>query len=314
MPLVVTVGETMALIDPLEDGPLEYGKRLELRIAGAESNFAIALSRLGIAVSWISCVGRDPFGDIILAALESEGVDISWVGRDSKAPTGVFFKWRDDGQSFNAYYRRGSAATGLSVNDVPDQALDGVRLVHLSGITTALSHSTRELVNDLARRAHHRGLLTTFDLNYRAKLWMKPKIASEAARAVLPEVDWCLCGLDEGNALFNTNRPDELLDVLLVAGAHNAVIRIGADGALVWVGQRLEWVKPPRVVQVVDEVGAGDAFAAGFAYGLLNGWAPQSCARAGNLIAATALRGKGDWETVARFAEIQKDLLACQAP
>ncbi len=291
MPLVLTVGETMALIDPVEDGPLEYGNRLELRVAGAESNFAIALCRLGIAVLWISCVGCDPFGDLVVTALKSEGVDISRVRRDPTAPTGVFFKWRRDGRSLNAYYRLGSAAAGLSVKDVPDEALDGVRLVHLSGITTALSDSSRELVNDLAWRAHHRGLLTTFDLNYRAKLWMQPRIAADAARAILPNVDWCLCGLDEGNALFDTTRPDELLDVLLAAGARNAVIHAGGDGALVSAGQRIEWVRPPHLVEVVDEVGAGDAFTAGFAYGLLNAWAPQSCARAGNLIAATALRG-----------------------
>ncbi len=148
----------MALFDPLDDGPYEYGTRLELRIAGAESNFAIAVSRLGIGVSWISCIGCDPFGDVILTALKSEGVDISRVRRDPEAPTGVFFKWRSEGRSFNAYYRRGSAASGLSVKDVPDDALDGVRLVHQSGITTALSESSRELARELAFRARRRGL------------------------------------------------------------------------------------------------------------------------------------------------------------
>jgi len=312
MPPVLTVGETMALFDPLDDGPYEYGTRLELRIAGAESNFAIAVSRLGIGVSWISCIGCDPFGDVILTALKSEGVDISRVRRDPEAPTGVFFKWRSEGRSFNAYYRRGSAASGLSVKDVPDDALDGVRLVHQSGITTALSESSRELARELAFRARRRGLLTTFDLNYRPRLWTRPAIAGEAAREVLANVDWCLCGLDEGNLIFETTGPDELSNVLHGAGARNVVIRLGAEGAFVSAGDSLEKVKPPRLVEVVDEVGAGDAFAAGFVYGLLNTWAPQACVRAGNLIAATALRGTGDWETVARLSEIQEDLVACQ--
>lgn len=309
---VLTVGETMALIDPLDDGPYEYGTRLQLRIAGAESNFAIALSRLGIGVSWISCVGCDPFGDMILTALKSEGVDISRVRCDPEAPTGVFFKWRQRGRSFNAYYRRGSGATGLSVKDVPDDALEGVNLVHQSGITTALSDRCRELVPELAFRAHRRGQLTTFDLNYRPRLWTRPGLAGEAACEVLANTDWCLCGLDEGNLIFDTSSPDELFDVLRAAGARNVVIRLGAEGAFVSVGDSLEKVKPSPLVDVVDEIGAGDAFAAGFVYGLLNGWAPQSSVRAGNLIAATALRGTGDWETVARLSEIQEDLIACQ--
>src|SRR5258708_24270218 len=226
MPPVLTVGETMALFDPRDDGPYEYGTRLELRIAGAESNFAIAVSRLGIGVSWISCVGCDPFGDVILTALKSVGVDISRVRRDPEAPTRVFFKSRSEGRSFNAYYRRGSAASGLSVKDVPDDALDGVRVVHQSGITTALSESSRELVRELAFRARRRGLLTTFDLNYRPRLLTRPAIPAEAAREVLPNVAWSLCCLAKANLLFETTVPDELSNVLHGSGAGTVELRL----------------------------------------------------------------------------------------
>jgi 2-dehydro-3-deoxygluconokinase len=104
---VLTLGETMALLDPLEDGELRLGMPLTLRCAGAESNFAIALARLGIDVAWVSRLGHDPFGDLILGAVTAEGVDVGWVQRDD-APTGLFCKWRSEGETKVTYRRDGS--------------------------------------------------------------------------------------------------------------------------------------------------------------------------------------------------------------
>ena len=145
------------------------GMPLTLRFAGAESNFAIALARLGIDVAWISKLGRDPFGDLILAAVAGEGVETRWVLRDD-APTGLFCKWRAGGRSHVTYRRAGSAASRLQVGDVPDEALDGVQVVHLTGITMAISESARELVLDVARRAKERGATVVFDPNFRPAL------------------------------------------------------------------------------------------------------------------------------------------------
>jgi 2-dehydro-3-deoxygluconokinase len=290
---VLTVGETMALFDPDEDGELRLGMPLTLRFAGAESNFAVALARLGVDVRWISRLGRDPFGDLIETGLAQEGVDVRWVTRDD-APTGLFCKWRDGGRSSVLYRRADSAATRLEPGDVPDEALEGVRLVHLTGITMAISKGARELVLDLARRARERGACVLFDPNFRPALPDTPVAAAERQRAVLPYVDWYLCGEAEAELLW----PDGEIPV-------RAVIRAGGRGAIV---DGVE-VAPPRTVAVADEIGAGDAFAAGFAYGLLEGWAPPACARAGHVLAACALAGTGDWETLPRRAELS-ELLA----
>ena len=292
MPAVLTVGETMALLDPLEDGPLRLGMPLTLRFAGAESNFAVALARLGVDVAWVSRLGRDPFGDLIEAGLEAEGVDLRWVRRDD-APTGLFVKWRDDGRSGVTYRRAGSAASKLRVGDVPDEALEGVRLVHLTGITMAISDSARELVLDVARRAKERGALVTFDPNFRPALPDTPAAAAARQRPVLEYVDWYLCGEEEARLLWQ----EEVIPV-------RTAIRVGARGAIV----EGHAVAPPRAVHVLDEIGAGDAFAAGFAYGLLQGWAPPECAHGGNVIAAGALAGTGDWETLPRLADVRDDL------
>jgi 2-dehydro-3-deoxygluconokinase len=290
--IVLTVGETMALLDPVGDGALRLDMPLTLRFAGAESNFAIALARLGVRVAWVSRLGRDPLGDMIELGLGREDVDLRWTRRDD-APTGLFLKWRSDGRSHVAYYRAGSAASRLRPEDVPDEALDGVRLVHLTGITMAISESGRELVLDLARRARERGAHVLFDPNFRPALPDTPEAAAARQHDLLPYVDWYLCGEGEARLLWR--------DAKIPA---RTVIRVGERGAIV---DGVE-VPCPRTAQVVDEVGAGDAFAAGFAYGLLQGWTPAECARAGNVIAAGALAGTGDWETLPRLAEVEADL------
>jgi 2-dehydro-3-deoxygluconokinase len=290
----LTVGETMALLDPLDDR-----STFRLRIGGAESNFAIALKRLGVDVTWVSRLGSDPFGDLVAETLEAEGIDVR-VRRDAERPTGVYFKSRRGGKTRMHYYRAGSAASQLSPDDVPDDVLDGVELVHLTGITTALGSGARELVHDLAQRARARGITVLLDPNYRPALWASPA----DARAALPCADWLLCGLEEGILLFGTSSPEELAAAI----GSNAAIRVGERGALVTAGDGLVEVPPRRLEEVVDEVGAGDGFAAGFAYGLLQGWDGVRAARAGNLVAAGALRGGGDWETYPRLEEIE-DLL-----
>jgi 2-dehydro-3-deoxygluconokinase len=295
---VLTLGETMALLDPLEDGDLRLGMPLTLRFAGAESNFAIALTRLGVEVAWISRLGRDPFGDLILSGVEQEGVNVRWVQRDD-APTGLFCKWRSDGETKVSYRRAGSAASRLGVSDVPDEALSGVRVLHLTGITMAISDSARELVLDVARRAKERGATVVFDPNFRPALPDTPDAAAARQRAVLEHVDWYLCGQAEAELLW----PGDEIPV-------PSVIRVGARGAIV---EGVE-VPPPRAASVVDEVGAGDAFAAGFVYGLLNGWSPTECARAGNVIAAGPLAGTGDWETLPRLEEVHADLVRQPGP
>ncbi len=284
-PRVLTVGETMALLDPVEDGPLELGRALTLRIAGAESNFAVALARLGVDVAWASRVGDDRFGELVREALGAEGVDLRWVRTTPGAPTGAFFKWREGGRSHNAYYRSGSAASTMTPEDVPDEALDGVELVHLTGITSALGEGPRALVVDLARRARARGALVTFDPNFRPALWSSPAEAAAVQAEVLAYVDWYLCGLEEGRELFGV---DDVAAAARAAGARDAHVRSGERAA----------------VDVVDEVGAGDAFAAGFALGLLEGRDRADCVRIGNVVAAGALRGTGDWETLPRREEL----------
>ncbi len=293
---VLTVGETMALLDPV--GELTYGSTFTLRAAGAESNVAIGLSRLGVPVRWISRLGADPLGDMILATVIQEGVDASLVTRDPDAPTGLFYKARAGARTDVYYYRAASAASKLSAGDVPEAALDGIGLVHLTGITMALSPSARELTVDLARRARGRGLVVLYDPNWRPSLWTAPDEAAAACAELLPYADWVLCSLDEGRVLFGGEQPEQVIEAIRAGGAGDAVVRVGAEGAVAVVDGKVVRVPPERVVDPVDEVGAGDAFAAGFAYGLLQGWSVKDTVRAANRLGSAALEGPGDWETL----------------
>jgi 2-dehydro-3-deoxygluconokinase len=306
-PRVLTVGETMALLDPTTDGRIVSGMEFTLRVAGAESNFAIALRRLGVAVTWVSRLGVDALGDVVSRALESEGLDLSYVRRDD-APTGLFLKWRSGGRSSVLYHRKGSAASHLEPGDVPADALEGAALVHLTGITLALSESARRTVVEVAHRARTLGIPVIFDPNYRPALWSGPDEATTAHEEVLGFVDWYLCGLEEGNLLWGTSDETALFDALSRKGLR-AVVRVGREGAVLQDKSTVTAVPPEHLEQVQDEVGAGDAFAAGFAYGLLNEWRSTDCVRAGNVLAARALRGTGDWETLPYLAEIEGELL-----
>ncbi len=308
MSRVVTAGETMALLDPVDDGELELGGLLRLRIAGAESNFAVGLARLGVPVTWISRLGADRLGALVREALADEGVDLRWVAEDADAPTGLFYKWRADGRTSVGYHRRGSAASRLTPSDVPDEALAGAAVVHLTGITMALGDGPRALVLDVARRARAAGATVLFDPNYRAALWDGPEAAAAAMEPVLEHVDWYLCGAGEGEALLGAGDPRGVLAALAARGVGGAVVRVGERGALVAAGGDVRTVSPSRREEIVDEVGAGDAFAAGFAYGLLQGWDAEACTHAANVIAAAALRGTGDWETLPRLDDVRDAL------
>ena len=304
---VLTLGETMILLDGVEGDGLVLGERFRLRVAGAESNVAVALKRLGVNVTWISRLGRDAFGDLVETTLAGEGLDLEHVERDT-APTGVFFKWHEEGSSRVLYRRAGSAASRLEPGDVPETAIQRAGLVHLTGITMALSDSARRTVVETAHRARAAGAIVTFDPNYRPALWESAQAAGEAMREVMPLVDWVLCGLEEGCAVFGASTPAELRSVLLGAGAGDLAVRVGVRGTVVWAGEESLPVPPLRLERVVDEIGAGDGFAAGFAFGLLHGLAPPACARAGNVVAARALRGSGDWETFPYLAEVEDEL------
>lgn len=298
---VVTLGECMALVFPPDPVGLEESAALHLDIAGAESNLCIGLSRLGVKARFISRVGDDPFGRRVRLVLECEGVDTQALLTDPGAPTGVFFREHfPDGLRRVYYYRTGSAASRLAPGDLRVDWFQGARLVHLTGITPALSPSCAAACLRAIEIARQIGALVSFDPNYRSQLW-EPEQARLALLPLIAQVDILLMGHEDAVALFNTQpvfdaAPDtQVLRQAAGLGVGVVVLKLGERGACALVGDTLTEVPAIPVQQVVDPVGAGDGFDAGFLAGWLRGDPLEECLRLGNLVGAAAVRLMGDY-------------------
>ncbi|MET8757415.1 sugar kinase [Lentzea sp. NPDC004782] len=280
---VVCLGETMVMMVPAEPGPVHLVRTWHRAVGGAESNVAIHLARLGVRSSWVSAVGDDSFGRAVLDAVGGFGVDISRVRVDPTRPTGLYVKEASPHGSPVRYYRRGSAASGMGLEMIDRLGLRDVRLVHLSGITAALSDSCLALMRELLRRPRH-GFRISFDLNWRPALWADrdPRVLRELADLA----DVVLAGSDEAELVWGTGDPARLRTLL--PGPSSLVVKQGAEGATLLEGGSSHF-EPALKVEVVEPVGAGDAFAAGFLAATLAGQTPSVRLRAGHLQAAAAL-------------------------
>lgn len=292
---VLTIGETMVLMNPTETGPLRYADRFAKRIGGAESNVAIGLSRLDHDATWVSRLGDDPHGRYVRDTIRGEGVTTE-VAFDETAPTGLMFKERREvGESRVFYYRDGSAASRLTPDDVPADVLAESEYLHLTGITPALSESCRDLVLEVARLAGEQGTRVSFDPNLRFKLWN----ASAMRETLLPlaeRSDVVFPGVEEGEVLLGTDDPAEIAAGFRERGADEVVVTLGGDGAFVAADGIERRVPAAPIERVVDTVGAGDGFVAGYLSGRLDGLDPLGSAERASACGALATTVAGDIE------------------
>lgn len=284
----VCAGESMVMLVPEPPGPPSPDMVFRPTVAGAESNAACYLASFGVGASWLSRLGDDPFGRFIADDLSSRGVDVSNVEVDPERATGIAFKDRSVPETRVRYFRRGSAASALSVDDAERVRELGPGLVHLSGITSALSPSCREFVSSLVEKPPS-GALLSYDVNWRPALWagLDREVIVRNARGC----DVVLVGLDEAQALWGRFTPEQVRDLLPQPSL--LVVKQGAKGATVFDGTARH-VVPSFRVDVVEPVGAGDAFAGGFLAGLHRGYPPVQAARLGVVAASSALVTTGD--------------------
>lgn len=305
LPDVVCVGETMVVLSPVDGSPLEQRPRLEMAIGGAESNVACGLARLGHSAAWVSRLGDDPFGRIIAATLTGHGVDTSGVETDSHRATGIFAKDPHPDGSAVHYYRQGSAATAMGPPIADQPPLTGARLVHLSGITPALSPSCADLVRRLiepGRRTNDARV--SFDVNHRPQLWTRDP--ADELRQMSAHADLVFVGRDEAEDVWGTQSSDQVRTLL--SAVPELVVKDAGHGATTYEGGNAVFVPAPRVT-VIEPVGAGDAFASGYISALLHGRPVVQRLRAGHLVAAQTLRSRGDLAQPLA-ADIFEELLA----
>jgi 2-dehydro-3-deoxygluconokinase len=289
----------MALLIPEQHLP-GTPPRFHADVGGAESNVAVHLARAGRSPVWYSALGDDRFGQWIRERLTAEGVRCA-VRTDGDRPTGLYTKEPGPQGTRVRYWRRGSAASTLHREDAAQVWRLRPRLVHTSGITAALSASAADLVDELLKAAPE-GTLRSFDVNYR------PALHGDHNAGRLLDLARCsdvvFCGLDEGQALWGVSTLEELADLL--GGPELVVIKQGAEGATALRGGE-SWFEPAPAAEVVEPVGAGDAFAAGFLDRLLDEAPIPDCLARGARLAGTVLGVRGDipprWEPVPASCE-----------
>ena len=297
---VVTLGECLISLVASSPGPLPENGSFERHIAGAEANAAVGLARLGHSVAYIGRVGRDGFGTAITRRLRGEGVNVDCLVADD-APTALMIRERRAiGGAQVLYYRRDSAGSRLAASDVDAAAalFGRARWLHLTGITPALSATARAAVDRAIVLARDAKLTISLDLNLRRKLWSESQAAT-VFRDLASRVDVVMGDEDEvrlaTGAVGDRASADDLAKRLLELGAHTAIVKLGSNGAVASEeGRRIVRVGGLTVPVIVDPVGAGDAFAAGYIALTLEGQSVEAALHGANACAASVIGAVGD--------------------
>ena len=304
---VVTMGEILVQLNSVTTGPLRHVNYFEKHAAGAEANFAVGISRMGFHAGFIGRVGADEFGTYLLSVLKAEGVDTSRVVVDQEAPTGVYFIQRSypvPEKSSVLYYRKGSAGSRLSPDDVEIEYVRGCELFHITGITFALGESGCEAGYKAVQEARRGGAKVSLDTNIRLKLW-KAERAKEVLRPVLSMADIVFTDPDDSEILLGERDPETIITSMLGMGVSTAVVKLGEEGAV--AGTRQEQARVQAIkVPVEDIIGAGDAFASCFSASIMRGESLQRALEVANAAGALVVMVRGDIENLPTPADLQR--------
>ena len=306
---VALLGEAMMLLVADRPGPLEDCTGFLKRTAGAETNVAIGLARLGFRVGWASRLGTDSMGRYLLASMRAEGIDCSHVVCDAAQKTGFQFKGRvtDGSDPPVEYHRKGSAASQMTPADIDEAWLRSARHLHATGVFAAISATTLPTTVRSMEIARAAGRTISFDPNLRPTLWESRAAMVEAINGLAARADWVLPGIEEGLLLTGESTPQGVARFYRARGASLVVVKLGAEGAYfdseeAGTGQ----VAGFAVEQVVDTVGAGDGFAVGVVSALLEGLDVPEAVRRGAWIGARAVQVLGDTEGLPTRAQLQE--------
>jgi 2-dehydro-3-deoxygluconokinase len=302
-PEVVTFGETMGLLAADEVGPLRNGHRMVLGVAGSESNVAIGVRRLGHSVAWTGRVGDDPIGRLVLRELRAEGVDISGAIVDAGAPTGFMLKVRrTTATSEVIYVRRGSAGSRLQPADVDAGLIGSARVLHVTGITPALSDTAHQTVLRAVEIAKAGNVTISLDVNHRTALWTDPQ-ASAVLIELVKRCDLLFASENEAALVVGPRGCEDAARALADLGPRHVVVKRGELGYAAWIDGEL-YTAAAVPVPVADTVGAGDAFVAGYIASWLEGATAAEALQTANLAGAFVVAVPGDWEGLPTRAEL----------
>lgn len=309
MPEVILIGEPMAMFIADKVGNLEDVENFTRSLAGAEVNVCIGLRRLEHEVSYVTKLGNDPFGKYVIKSLKRENIDTSYITYDSKYPTAFQLKGKTEvGDPEVVYFRKGSAASHISKEDVKNISLEGVRHIHVTGIPPALSESCREATYELVKRSKEKNIFTTFDPNLRPSLWESEKQMVTVINDIASKCDMVLPGVGEGIILTGSSDPEEIADFYLKLGVKTVIVKLGDKGAFVKTKDECYQVPGFKVDKVVDTVGAGDGFAVGIISSILEKLPLRDAVIRANAIGSLQVMVSGDNEGLPDHEKLEKYL------
>lgn len=302
---VISIGDGMITFDPISEGPLRFVNQFQRKIGGAELNVLIGCARLGMKAGWVSRLGNDEFGKHIFNMVRGEGVDVSEVQLLEEYPTSLNFKEiQANGNTRTFYYRHKSPTEQLFVEHISDDYLKQAKILHVTGVFPSILEKNRTLILEVMKRAKALGVKVSLDPNIRLKLWSKAE-AKETLLRYFSYADYILAGLDELEILFGTNDLNVLAKVLGEYTFEQCVIKDGAQGAYYLKDGQFIHIPGFTVSKVVDTVGAGDGFGAGFLYSIIQGYQIERALHFAHAVGAMVVQVKGDNEGLPLLEDVQ---------
>lgn len=308
---VVTFGEAMMLLVADRPGPLEDAESFVKGTAGAETNLAIGLSRLGIKTGWASRLGDDSMGRYLIKAMQREGIDCSHVVVDPTQRNAFQIKECvvGGGDPLVESHRKGSAASLFQPDQIDEAWLTSARHLHATGVFPALSDNCLATAQRCMQLMRAAGRTISFDTNLRPGLWSSPERMREVINSLAAQADWVLPGIEEGLQLTGAHTPEEVARFYRQQGSKLVVVKLGPAGAYFDGEDGQGFVPGYPVLQVVDTVGAGDGFAAGVVSAMLEGLNVIDAVRRGAWIGSRCVQVRGDTEGLPTRAQLEEACL-----
>lgn len=302
---IITIGDGMITFDPHRKGPLRFVNQFERKIGGAELNVILGCSRLGLNTGWISRLGKDEFGRHIVNTVRGEGVDVSEVKLMDGYATSLNFKEvQETGAGRTFYYRQPSATETLTPELLPVDYIKSAKILHVTGVFPAIKEQNRFVILRALQIAKEHGVKVSFDPNIRLRLWSKEE-ARKTILSFLPYVNYLLTGREELELIFDSRDENILLQSLQQFSFENVVMKDGGEGSYALLNGAWTHVPGFPVMKVVDTVGAGDGFDAGFLYGILQEWSIEKSLAFANAIGAMVVQVGGDNEGLPYLEEVE---------
>lgn len=294
---IVSIGEPLMELSNTAPGVYQEG------FGGDTSNFLMAAARQGAKTAYLTQIGQDAFGDAFMKLWQREGVDTSYVNRLSTAHTGLYFiTYTEKGHAFS-YFRAGSAASKMAPANIPEALIAQCKLLHISGISQAISNSACDAVFEAIGMAKKHHVIITYDPNIRLKLWSLER-AKAIINATVPVCDIFMPSLEDAQTLTGLEKPEEIVYYYHSMGVSTVILKLGKNGVMVYDGCQATII-PGYVVETVDQTGAGDTFDGAFCARYLQGATLLDAARYANAAAALSTRGYGAVSPIPYTEEVE---------